>query len=165
MLTDTLSESCHRSWGASFRHVRPLGIGIGFPRPPCQRISPLSDHQEHAAVPPLFPRRRSPASSHSFVLLFTPGEILLNVWRRSYDIPCSPTFLTPSLPFKPTSPLPPPPSPSPSLPSLFFSRVLMSLSAVFSLSLSLSVSLLFFPEEGRGIMLSPYSGRPALSCL
>lgn len=36
-LTDTLSESCHRSWGASFRHVRPLGIGIGFPQTPLSK--------------------------------------------------------------------------------------------------------------------------------
>lgn len=36
-LTDTMSESCHRSWGASFRHVRPLGIGIGFPQTPLSK--------------------------------------------------------------------------------------------------------------------------------
>lgn len=79
--------------------------GLGFPRPPCQRISPLSDHQERAAVPPLFLRRRSLAF---LCTPFTPGEILLNVWRQSYDIPCSPTFLPPSLPFK--LPLPAPAS-------------------------------------------------------
>lgn len=36
-LADALSESCRWSWDASSRHVRLLGIGIGFPQTPLSK--------------------------------------------------------------------------------------------------------------------------------
>lgn len=43
--------------------------GLGFPRPPCQRISSHSDRRERRTGPPLFYVATAAACLHSFVLL------------------------------------------------------------------------------------------------
>lgn len=116
--------------------------GLGFPRPPCQRINSHSDHGERKTVPPLFSAATATAQAHSFVLLSHPGGIVICVAAilpfSLFPYSC---FLSSLLPFlRPT--LLPSLSLSPSRPSLFFSCVLMSLSTVF---------FFFFPRKEEGL--------------
>lgn len=132
-------------------------LGLGFPRPPCQRISSHSDHRECRTVPPLF--SNATAAAHIPLYNFHAWRNFANTWQWSYYIPCSTSFDF-SPPFFNLST---PPCLCllclffPSLPPLFFNCVLMSLRTV--------ILFLFFSEEGRRIMLSPNLGRPVLSCL
>lgn len=111
------------------------------PKPPCHRIISYCDHQK-LFLPFLHCHARIPL--YPFHEIFVKGVVVILA-------PPPPFFLSSSLPI-PHTPFPPL--------SYFFHHFFLTSAAVCWWAAALS-----FSEEGRGIMLSPNSGRPALSCL
>lgn len=70
-------------------------LGLGFPRPPCQRISSSSDHRERRTIPPLF----SDATGAAHIPLY-----IFHGWWNStkYAAAVLPHSLFPRLPLSPS---------------------------------------------------------------
>lgn len=62
-------------------------LGLGFPRPSCQRISSHSDHRECRTVPSLF--SNVTATAYIALCIFHAWWNVANTWQQSYHIPSS----------------------------------------------------------------------------